>query len=359
MKWNWVDMYTQHCKKRYTKRRALGGFINLFQTFLRDGESRMKYRFITVLHNLKLDSLKNKGKVIFDGARISNSEYIFKDTLTVELMLASLGAHSIIEFKDTTYCYIDGFFEGVTNKEEMDKVGVSYTYTLLRNVQFYLDALWEVKDNNVYIRDGFLLVYNNEFDDGYAYKASLSEIYTLSSGEKIDTIISDKDLEQATEKFEPLDLDYYKESEFEGKYPTADYFYKAKGSTRVIRAGYFIKAARNSSILPMKIISYCTALECLFTVGKSEINHKIAERVALLLGRTSESKKEIFKIIKDAYNHRSSLVHGQYLKVTDAELSNISFTLDSYLRAIIKNEYDIFEKSDAEIDEYFLNLLFK
>ncbi|PYF01759.1 HEPN domain-containing protein [Ureibacillus chungkukjangi] len=319
----------------------------------------MKYRFITTFHNLRLKSIKNKGKEIFAGARISNGETIFSETVMNELTMATMGVHSIEEFKDSTYFYIDGEFVDIQTQEDMDKKGVEYTFLFLRQAQFFVDKLWEVKDNNVYVRDGFLIAYSNEFDDGFTYKASLSEIFSLSSNERRESVFSDEELQQAIENYNPIDFDYFDGRSFGGKYPPSDYFFKSKGSTRMQRAMYFVKAARSSSILPMKIVSYCTALECLFTIGTSEINHKIAERVALLLGGTPKEKKEIFGIIKEGYKYRSTLVHGQHLKVTDEHLTVISVNLDNYLREFIKNNTEIFEKNDLEMEEYFLGRLFE
>lgn len=36
----------------------------------------MKYRFITIMHNMKLGSTKNKATRVFEGARISNGNKV-------------------------------------------------------------------------------------------------------------------------------------------------------------------------------------------------------------------------------------------------------------------------------------------
>jgi hypothetical protein len=121
---------------------------------------------------------------------------------------------------------------------------------------------------------------------------------------------------------------------------------------------YFVVGARRSSIFPMKIVNYCTALECLFTIGTQEINHKIAERVAVMLGTSSKDKKELYNVVKKAYSIRSKIVHGQYLKGSDDELASISKELDNILRQLIVGNHEVFSKDDKEAEDFFQDLIF-
>ncbi|MGG0256644.1 hypothetical protein ABEY61_29340 [Bacillus toyonensis] len=137
-----------------------------------------------------------------------------------------------------------------------------------------------------------------------------------------------------------------------------DILLKKKGSKRRQRAFYFTVVAQSSSVMPIKIVNYCNALECLFTTGKSEVNHKIAERVAIMLGTSFENKKALFDLIKKAYNIRSEMVHGQALKAKEEDLVVVSKGLDNVLRELIVANHDVFSKSDKEMDNFFLDLLF-
>lgn len=307
---------------------------------------------------MNLNTIKNKGTEIFPGARISNGSRILSETLETNLLRGTLGVHSTNEFKNKVYFYIDGEFKDINSKEQMDKIGVIYTFLFLRQVQYFTLQLWKIKDNNVYVRDGFLLAYKKNYEDGCTYKASLSEIFSYSTCEQKESIFTDYEILTAVCDFIPPTLKDYGEASLGGKLTNSDHFLKIKGTNRIKRAYYFIGAARNSSILPMKIVSYCTALECLFTIGTSEINHKIAERVAIMLGTSEESKKDLFRLIKEAYNYRSSLVHGQYLKTTEGKLADISKGLDNVLRDLITTNHNIFLKNDNEMEDYFLGLLF-
>ncbi|CDO04319.1 hypothetical protein BN988_02873 [Oceanobacillus picturae] len=295
----------------------------------------MQYRFITILHNMKLASIKNKGMRIFPGARISNGSQIQSETLYTESSLQTIGALSINEFEDSVYIYIDGKFDG-GNEEYLDRKAGRHTFFLLRQVQNFIHNLWEIKDNNVYVRDGFLIAYSTQFENGSAtYKASLSEIFSFASGEQRESLFSDKEIQQAAYNFQPHTIEDYDEDSFGGKIPSSDHFFKTHGTNRMVRAFYFTIGARRSAILPMKIVHYCNALECLFTIGTSEVSHKIAERVAIILGTSQASKKNIFSLIKKAYGFRSKLVHGQYLKVTEESLVYISEGLDNILRELM------------------------
>lgn len=57
------------------------------------------------------------------------------------------------------------------------------------------------------------------------------------------------------------------------KYPDFSHFYKNSNAQRMKKAQYFLAGARMNAAIPMKIVSYCTALECLFSTAKTEINH--------------------------------------------------------------------------------------
>ncbi len=317
----------------------------------------MKYRFITILHSMKLDSLKNKGTTIFSGARISNGRQILDETLSP--IKSNLGIHSVDEFEGSVYFYIDGDFEDINTGDEMDQIGNQYTFFFLRQAQFFVNELWEIKDNSVYVRDGFLYAYTNRLENGgITYKASLSEIFINSTCERKETIFCDTEILDASRKFVPSSFHDFEEESFGGKLPDSKHLYKANGSTRIGRAHYFTIGARRNHILPLKIAAYCNALECLFTIGTSEINHKIAERVALMLGTSKDSKKEYFNLIKEAYNCRSKLVHGQHLKGDEKDLIKVSQALDDILRKLFVAEHEVFSLSDKDMEAFFLELLF-
>lgn len=139
--------------------------------------------------------------------------------------------------------------------------------------------------------------------------------------------------------------------------PDSNHLFKSSDYTRIDRALYFILGARRSSILPMKIMYYCNAFECLFTTGKIEISHQISERVASMLG-TKDQKLHIYKQMKTAYGVRSTIVHGQAFKLQEKQsMASLSKNLDDYLRELINGKHEVFYSKDEDMNKFFIGLL--
>jgi hypothetical protein len=307
---------------------------------------------------MKLNITLNKGYELAPGTRISNGPEFISEILHTRLMLGTAGVHSTDEFNNNVYYYKMGEFTDINTHDEMDLKGTAYTFYFLREAQGFVTDLWLVKDNGIYVRDGFLIAYNKKVEDGRTFKASLTETYRAASGEYGDFVFTKKEVEMARDTFFPFAIDHMSEDNMGMKYPNFDHFYKSKGPERMHKAHYFTLAARNNAALPMKILLYCTALECLFSTAKTEINHRIAERVAIMLGTSAEDKKDLFRFIKKAYDFRSTIVHGSNLKGSEEIISPISVRLDETLRQLIAGNHEVFTKSDAEIDEFFVDLIF-
>lgn len=323
----------------------------------------MKFRFITILHNMKLDSIKSKGIHIGHGARITNGLEKYSEIFKTHEM------HETAE--NPVYFYIDDEFKDIETIEEMNKVGDEYTFHLLREAQRFTDCLWTVKDNNVYVAQGILVAYDKNIGDGSYYEKTLTAVYSYSTCEKKESLFTKDEIDSAINYYEPYIM-YFDKYDGNGeklnlseikdlKYPSSDLFYKNRGSERMSRADYFIKSARASAILPLKIVNYCIALECLFNTSKSDATHKIAERVAVLFGTSEDSKIDLFRFIKKAYDYRSTLIHGDSLRKFEEEskLATISERLDNIFRHLFTNNYKIFSKNNNEMDDDFLHLLFK
>ncbi len=52
------------------------------------------------------------------------------------------------------------------------------------------------------------------------------------------------------------------------------------------------------------------ALETVLSTGRDEITHKIAERVALIIGNDPSQRNDACELVKKHYATRSKLVHG-------------------------------------------------
>lgn len=138
-----------------------------------------------------------------------------------------------------------------------------------------------------------------------------------------------------------------------------------KGNDRISRAYYLVQAARSQSDLAIKISNYCTAFESLFATSRSELTHKLSERVAYFLENDSSARIDIFKSMKKAYMVRSKTVHGDTLKENFIEeLKQISKTCDHLIRrvmvCVLKNEKirEVFLGTPDQIDDLFLKLIF-
>lgn len=187
----------------------------------------------------------------------------------------------------TTYIYINGELGQISNFEETDKVGLGFSFYLLREINRFIKYLWAVKDNNIYIRDGFLIAYPINYEDVGTYKASLSAINSTSGSSKdFLCTYSNNELEKEISLMnsELFDFHYEADVRFDPnlKYPTSDIFLKSKKPTRYMRAFIFISLARSYHTVPLKINLYINALESLFTTYKTELNYKISERGAFL-----------------------------------------------------------------------------
>jgi hypothetical protein len=75
------------------------------------------------------------------------------------------------------------------------------------------------------------------------------------------------------------------------------------------------------------------ALEALFlNKGEtSEITHKLALRIARLIGNTFDQRETIQKELKSLYGKRSGIVHGEPIRVDDTHVSS----LEGYVRGAI------------------------
>ena len=320
---------------------------------------------------MKLDVKKAKGKRIsLNGykCRITNDSKEFEKIIVNPEINERIGYFSSHEFLDNaTYVYIDGKLDDISSFKEMDKIGLGFTYYLLREIQYLTHYFWAVKDNNVYVRDGFLIAYPNDFADAASYKASLSVINSNSTNSfNFLSNFSDTEIDNALDlmnnklfHFDSKDEDIYDGDFMQFKYPRPDVFRKSKESTRYKRAFMFVLMARSYHLGPMKIVSYVNALECLFTTNKSELNYRMSERIAFLIEDSPNKRKELFDTVKDAYNLRSTIVHGEHIKIKDTDLTELSEKLDSIIRVILVQYKDIFEnKSDNQLNEMFDDLIF-
>lgn len=102
----------------------------------------------------------------------------------------------------------------------------------------------------------------------------------------------------------------------------------------------------------------CTfkALEALLANTTTELSHRVAERVAVLIGNTKEERCEIYAIVKKSYDVRSKIAHGDFIKGNEDDIRRYSEKLDIYLRQLL-NLTEPYEQEKNKIEDYYLGLL--
>jgi len=67
----------------------------------------------------------------------------------------------------------------------------------------------------------------------------------------------------------------------------------------------------NRTSLEDKIIDFITSLESLYSSGSGDLTRKLSQRGSMILAKTEEERGFFYNFLKNAYNFRSGLVHGE------------------------------------------------
>lgn len=313
----------------------------------------MRYRFITVVHFLKLG--KPNCIIPLPSGMLSNKSSLLKDILSYKstLALGTMGVHSIDEFQGNTFYFVDGEFDSSITQKKVDSFGTMMAFGLLRQIQSLTNGLWSIRDNSVYVRDGFLFVYDKEFDDGVSFKASLSTINTKASGLIEEVCFSKEEIESVSESMQVISMDDVSSGANFRNATQFQYFKNAKMGRKAI-AELYVFHARASASLSMKVLLYITAMEALISTSTAELSHQVAERVAVLLGKDAATRIVIYDEIKRGYGCRSKTAHGEALKGTEQDVAGLLERLDEYVRQLLQLDtpYDL---DPVQINDFFLD----
>jgi len=86
-----------------------------------------------------------------------------------------------------------------------------------------------------------------------------------------------------------------------------------------------------------KILYFAMALESLFGISNYELRFRLALTTARFISNDPGEREEIFNKIKEAYDIRSSIVHGLRKELTLSEIRLAEISLREYLRrALLK-----------------------
>lgn len=238
-------------------------------------------------------------------------------------------------------------------------------YQMLGYLKHYLHALWLIRDNAVCFETGFLRIAN---PNGATFITGnhISSTCISSAGERSAVSFSRQELQQAASilrnSIHPL---------IQGKSAAlnslgADLLQPqllAKAElSRPLRAWGLLDEARATNDLGIRIVWYCTILECLFSTDTQDLAHKVAQRVALFLRDTLSERKAVFQIVKQAYSVRSATVHGDTLgSKKERGIMPLSREIDGIVREVLcriltnPEHLKVFQSDKSQLDEFFLD----
>ena len=239
-----------------------------------------------------------------------------------------------------------------------------YLIRFLKLSAFFCQALWMVKDNSVHYELGHLFYdANNSLN---VHSNMWSSSYSTSIGTVETTYFNKEEIVEAINILPAvISINLLKK-------PLENESIRLTSKiSRLSRAFYFLTSARNTDDIGTKVSIYCSVLESLFSISNSELRHRLSETVSFFLENEYENKIKLYKILKLAYDIRSSVVHGdglqsRFLKNESKLLLSTAKDTDEIIRRcfrkIISDEflYKLFtEKDKDEIGLYFQELIFK
>ncbi|MGX7026023.1 HEPN domain-containing protein [Vagococcus hydrophili] len=340
----------------------------------------MKYKFVAPVFGLKIKKKVDKG-LRLGNVHLSNSKNFLNKSVLETPFPEVLGKYNLYDFYDdrdieniyvNNYFYLEGEISDINTSEELsEKQGESGFATilvalLLLDIQKYLRKLWLLKDNSIYARDGFVCFYPED-GDSRIFRFSLKDIYYDISVERKAVEFTKYELESAFKKYlsvEENSFSFIKCNtvdsiiKFDKNYNSMNLFSKKTIINNVEKSEYFIQMSRNEFHTDLKIFFYVSAIEALLmSDSKSEVTHQVSEKIAHLLGKTSDEKISYYDQMKKIYTVRSAIAHGStYKNMTDDYLVSLCIFLDETLRLLLTDYIDLFKKDKKELNKYLKEL---
>jgi hypothetical protein len=242
-------------------------------------------------------------------------------------------------------------------------------------MDMFLSMLWYVKDCAVSLQG--LTWYTPDVNHNLNERVCYAPYYTASGGQN-PTYFTLDELREAQEfydKFQllcphfrcipPKDEDVVDKEYIGGISP--GFLHNHNDLTRIERAVMFLDTARTQYHLPSRIAFYVPMFEALFTASSGgEIAHTVSERVAFYLEDDPFKIKEVYSLLKVAYDIRSRFFHGDVLKPKHSKqnsLVEISEKVDAIarkvLRKVLLEDAHIFQKSKNDLEVYLADIIFK
>lgn len=325
----------------------------------------MKYVAIIPLRGIKLEDTKNRGKLLFDYLRISNNCEIINQIVNSEDFTTSFGSLSFMEQEGSVYIY--GVFDYEGKKLED---GTKILEKFMNDINTFLLLLWFIKDNNVNLCTGYMMIIDEKQQFIYSGKTIRYQSFSNSKCyEECINTFSDRDFDEA------ISL-YGINSKYKSNGDKKEEFHNAYNNflSRYERAFHLLNMARREQTLVFRIANYTSVIECLLSTSPNSSSNQISTRAALLIRNSYEDRMQLIRFLKQMYAIRSSAYHGSTLskpiknKHTYEDLLDMSSEYDEILRILFKTIRESEELSKAyfsgltnannEIDKYFSKILF-
>ncbi|MBJ7575667.1 HEPN domain-containing protein [Luteimonas sp. MC1828] len=309
----------------------------------------MNDTFVTALYNITISENLSRGDKINDTTFITNDPVTINGLLDRQHSQFLGGLEELAIRKASAVIYSHEPASGGVTPEQ-------HLVSKLYEVEIFLAILWLFTDHSVNDETGFYFFVNSEGLGGTSNH--LASMNTCANGEMSDLICSRTQLKRVRE--------FYREQVTLPDFP----FAKPKLSltqetSRIQRALHHTMTARAESDIGFKISGYCSALEALLSSSQAELSHQLAERVAFLIGDSSERRLWYYKLVKQAYVVRSKIVHGDTVRAAKLpELIRISEFCDETIRSLVmailsSEEHEaMFSLDNTSFDAQMLSVIF-
>lgn len=306
------------------------------------------YPIFCIIENLSIETTKRFNVELTDGIWLTNDiKNINK--LDLDCIKKDIGILSYDNFKSTSNIFA---YKVISNKKQIivnDELQQFIDFIDL----FCSFCLWFIRDNNTYVNEVYFvwIAVSSKYSNSCSYRVdnSSESIFTFEDIENAVTILKSI---FSTQKIKYI-------------LPSTPPLHQDDKNNIVFRSIYLISIIRKSFDLSMKIANSCLLFELYFSADSSEIIHKLSERIAFFLSNNAEQRIKIYKCVKDAYNIRSKLMHGDYLKSPlYNRIQEVANNCDSLIRVLMysiisyKEVRTIFLMDNAQKNEYFERLVF-
>ena len=307
----------------------------------------LKVLYVVGLVDVEVSEVIRTPLQVSDGAFVTNNAEFIRGLLP-DVYVNVIG---LIEYQFLTSGRLVVFKEGEVSSEEEAHAEL---INLLRSTHGLLMSLWMGRDCSVNCDVGYVLGLDVEL----AHSNTLNPQYTLANGASMPLALNMAEFEVSSK----LALNFFRGLKEKDK-PLQTAMQKSTGRINV--STYHIQAARSATDVAIKVSSYCSFFESLFSTSSAELSHQLSERIAFSLAISPLERLEIYKKVKRAYGVRSKVVHGDVISKQELQgLAEISEGCDKLARDIYSKMsssidiYKLFGGSNDEIDSHMRDLIF-